>query len=88
MRAVAAAFHLSRAGRACRAAWLVLYSLRPLLRPVGTRVPSLPRVGGTARLPPVKYVNDAQQVIFVLLGLLLIAISVKVFFLDGRKKKP
>jgi hypothetical protein len=36
----------------------------------------------------VKYVNDAQQVVFVLLGLLLIAISVKVFFLDGRKKKP
>ena len=35
-----------------------------------------------------KYVNDAQQVVFVLLGLLLIAISVKVFFLDGRKKKP
>ena len=35
-----------------------------------------------------KYVNDAQQVLFLLLGLLLIAISVKVFFLDGRKKKP
>jgi hypothetical protein len=35
----------------------------------------------------VKYVNDAQQIIFALLGLLLIAISVKVFFLDGRKNK-
>ena len=34
-----------------------------------------------------KYVADATQVMFLLLGILLIAITVKVFFLDPRKKK-
>ena len=35
-----------------------------------------------------KYVNDASQVMFLVLAVLLVVISVKVFFLDGRKKKP
>lgn len=33
------------------------------------------------------YVNDATQVVFLLMAVLLIAISVKVFFLDPRKKR-
>jgi hypothetical protein len=36
----------------------------------------------------VKYVSDAEQIAWLALVVLLMAISVKVFFLDGRKKKP
>jgi len=36
----------------------------------------------------VKYVNDATQITVLALMVLLMAICVKVFFLDGRKKKP
>ena len=34
------------------------------------------------------YVSDASQIVFLLLSVLIGAIAVKVFFLDGRKKKP
>ena len=37
-------------------------------------------------MPPVKYVTDAQSVLFLILGIVLLAALVKVFFLDPRKK--
>ena len=33
-----------------------------------------------------KYVTDATQVVFLILGVILVAVMVKVFLLDGRKK--
>ena len=37
-----------------------------------------------------KYVNDAQAILFLILGIVLLIISVKVFLLDprNRKKRP
>jgi len=36
----------------------------------------------------VKYVNDATQVVLLLLAITLLLITVKVFILDPRKKRP
>ena len=35
-----------------------------------------------------KYVADATAVVFLLLGICLLAVLVKTFFLDPRKKRP
>ncbi len=33
-----------------------------------------------------KYVYDAQSILFVVLGIVLLAVLVKVFLLDGKRK--
>ena len=33
-----------------------------------------------------KYVTDAQSILYLIIGVVLIAVVVKVFLLDGRKK--
>jgi hypothetical protein len=35
----------------------------------------------------VKYVYDAQSILFLILGVILLLIVVKIFLLDPRKKK-
>ena len=35
-----------------------------------------------------KYVNDASSILFLIMGIVLLALVVKLFFLDDRKKKP
>ncbi len=34
------------------------------------------------------YVNDASQVVFLLLGVTMVFVVVKLFILDPRKKRP
>jgi hypothetical protein len=36
----------------------------------------------------VKYVNDAQSILFLILGIVLLVVLVKTFLLDPRKKRP
>ncbi len=38
-----------------------------------------------ARIRPVKYVTDATQVVFLVLGVILVAVMVKVFLLDRSR---
>lgn len=35
-----------------------------------------------------KYVYDAQSILFLILGVVLLVIVVKTFWLDPRKKRP
>lgn len=52
----------------------------------GTGHSAAPRQGQTARLTVVKYVSDATSIVFLALGIVLLAALVKMFLLPGKRK--
>jgi disulfide bond formation protein DsbB len=36
----------------------------------------------------VKYVNDASQILFLVIAIVMVGVVIKVFFLEDRRKKP